>query len=496
MPSMRITAQFEKPGSPVIITASVSGTGDGSSAGVISFDSLREHNRPGLLLQNGHVVIGWASHCDNGPYHGWIMSYNSSTLAQEAVWNSTPNGGLGGVWMSGAGLSGDSSLNTYFATGNGTYDGNPDFGDTIMKLGPPNNGAFPVSDWFTPYNQGSLSQYDTDLGSGGVLLVPDQPAGSPHQHLLIQAGKEGAIYLVDRDNMGRFNPFNNYQIVQSLPGALTGMWGLPAWWNNQIYVAGTGDLGKPGGNLQAYAFNPSTGTLSTSPTSQSSTLFTFPGPTPTVSASGSSNGIVWVIQVNQFNGPLKAVLHAYDATNLATELYNSQQNPSWDNPGPAIKFSVPTVVNGKVYVGTQTQLSVYGQLSFTGMSPIRVSSGGTAYTDSLGQAWSADTGFSGGSTYSVTSAIANTSDPTLYQNERWGSFSYSFPVPAGTYAVTLKFAETSFTAAGQRIFNVAIKGTAVLSNAFQFSSTGNITIQFIPGSADQPKVDVIQITTL
>src|SRR6267143_1260777 len=375
--ALDVTSGAEKPGSPVVITASVPGTGDGSSMGVINFDPLREHNRPGLLLQNGHVIMGWASHCDNGPYHGWIMSYNSSTLAQEAVWNSTPNGGLGGVWMSGAGLSGDSSFNTYFATVNGTYNGNSDFGDTIMKLGPPNNGALPVSDWFTPYNQSSLSQYDTDVGSGGVLLVPDQPAGSPHQHLLIQAGKEGTIYLVDRDNMGRFNPSSNNQIVQSLPGALTGMWGLPAWWNNNLYVVGTGDVGQGVGPLETFAFNPTTGLFDTSPISQSSINFSFPSPSPSVSANGTTNAIVWLIQVNQYNGTAPAVLRAYDATNLASELYDSQQNATRDAAGLAVKFTAPVIANGRVYVGTQSQLSVYGVLS---RAPVITSANNVTFT--------------------------------------------------------------------------------------------------------------------
>jgi hypothetical protein len=505
--ALDVTTGVEQPGSPVTISASVNGNGDGSSGGTISFDPFLQHNRPGLLLQNGHVLIGWASLCDRTPYHGWVMSYNASSLAQEAVFNTTPNGGLGGIWMSGAGLAGDSSFNTYFATGNGTYNGSTDFGDSVVKLAPPNGNSFPLSDWFTPFDQGSLDSGDIDLGSGGVLLLPDQPLGSPHQHLLLQAGKEGTLYLIDRDNMGHFNPNDDSQIVQSLRGALPGLWGLPAWWNNNVYVAGSGDVGGPTDHLKAFAFDTASGLLSASPTSQSLISFASPGPTPSVSANGTANGIVWVLQNDQSQSSGQSVLRAFDATDLSKELYNSQQNAARDNPGPAVKFTLPTVVNGKVYLGTQTQLSVYGELS---PSPILVNSGGPAYTDSVGQVWSADTNFSGGSTYTVTSNIASTSDPTLYQTERWGSFSYSFTVPAGAYTVTLKFAETSFTDVGQRVFNVAINGTMVLSNfdilaragganialdqAFQVNSTGAIMIEFIPGSADQPKVDAIQIT--
>lgn len=229
--ALDVTSGAEKFGGPMEISASVSGTGDGGST--VTFNPLNQHNRPGLLLQNGQVIIGWASHCDNTPFHGWIMSYNASTLAQEGVFNTTPNGGLGGVWQSGGGLAGDSSFNTYFATGNGTYDGNTAFGDSVVKLGPLASGLFPVSDWFTPYDQGWMAYSDTDLGSGGVVLLPDQPAESLYQHLLVGTGKEGTIYLIDRDNMGRYNSVNNNEAVQTLPGALVGGWGLPAWWNNK-----------------------------------------------------------------------------------------------------------------------------------------------------------------------------------------------------------------------------------------------------------------------
>jgi hypothetical protein len=197
-----VATHAEKFGGPVAITATVPGTGDESSGSTLTFDPLREGQRPALLLQNGHVIIGWASECDITPFHGWVMSYKAGTLAQEAVWNVTPNGSDGGLWMGGAGGAGDSSFNTYFATGNGTYDGTSNFGDSIVKLGQPAAGTFGLNDWFTPFNQATLNMNDTDLGSGGVLLLPDLPTGSPHQHLLVAAGKQGVIYLINRDNMG------------------------------------------------------------------------------------------------------------------------------------------------------------------------------------------------------------------------------------------------------------------------------------------------------
>src|SRR5579859_7170713 len=359
--ALDITSGAEKFGGPVTIQASVKGTGDGSNGtGVVTFNPLREHNRTSLLLQNGLVYIGWASHCDNGPYHGWLMAYNPATLAQVAVFNTSPNSGLSGIWMAGAGLAGDGT-NVFFATGNGTFDvnsGGKDYGDSIMSVGPPSAGTppttFPVLSYFTPFNQSNLNGGDVDVGSGGVLLLPTQTG--QHPHLLVQVGKGNTIYLVDRDNMGGYCASctsRDTQIVQELQGAVGGMWGMPAFWNNNIYFGGSGD------RVKAYSFNATgNGLLSTNPTSRSTVGIGSFGPTPSVSANGNSNGIVWVIQADAYGGPGSAILRAFDATNLATELYNSNQNAG-DSPGGSVKFTVPTIANGKVYVGTSSQLSVY-----------------------------------------------------------------------------------------------------------------------------------------
>jgi hypothetical protein len=347
-----IITHAEKFGGPKLIQASVPGTGNGGTT--VVFQDFYQFNRSGLLLQNGHVIIAWASHCDHQPYHGWVMSYSAGTLAQEAVWNDTPNGYQGGIWQ---GIAGDATFNTYVSTGNGLFDSNSDYGDTIVKLGPPTNSAFPLSSFFTPWNQSSLDTSDLDVGSGGVLLLPDLPAGAAHPHLLVLAAKEGKVYLVDRDSMGGFCSrctSIDTNIVQELPGALSGLWGTAAYWNGNVYFFASGDEGFSDTG-KAFSFNTNgSGLLSASPTSQTSVAFGFPGATPAVSANGNSNGIVWAIESDAYanNGP--AVLHAYDASNLGTELYNSSQNLSRDNPGGAVKFSVPTVANGKVYVGTSS----------------------------------------------------------------------------------------------------------------------------------------------
>jgi len=352
--ALNLTTGAEQPNSPVLIRAQVKGTGDGSSNGVVAFDPLREAQRPGLLLLNGEVIIAWASHCDNGPYHGWLMGYDETALTRTRLFNTTPNGGLGGIWQSGTGVASDGT-SMFFATGNGTYDGpkgGADYGDTVMRLPLATNQSF---DFFTPYDQGSFSNGDVDVGSGGVLLLPDQNSGAPHIHLLVQVGKSGSIYLIDRDHMGRYSPSFNH-IVQDLENAIGGSWATPAWWNNNVYFGGSYDY------LRQYTFDPGTGLLSAGAVFLSSTYFNFPGPTPSISANGTSDAIVWALQTDQYgSGP--AILHAYDATDVATELYNSDQNRSRDNPGPAVKFTVPTIANGKVYVPTATKLSVYGLLT-------------------------------------------------------------------------------------------------------------------------------------
>ena len=364
--ALAITTGAEKSPGPILLNPSVAGTGDGSVNGKITLDPVTTWNRTGLLLMNGTVYISFGAHCDTHPWHGWLLAYDASTLALKGAFNTTPKGTGGGIWMAaGAGLAADASGNIFITTGNGTYDGTADFGDSVMKMGPINNGTFPVPDWFTPYDQATLSSSDLDQGGGGVLLLPDQPAGAPRQHLLVTGGKDGTIYVLDRDNLGHFNSSSNSQVWQSLTNALPlpGTKSSPAWWNNNVYLSGSPYNGKPGESLRAFKFDPATGMLSGVATSQSTAVFGYPGTTPIVSANGTTNAIVWALQNDQVSPTGPTVLHAYDATNLANELYNSSQNLSRDNPGSAVLFAVPIVINGKVYVGTQSKLSIFGELS-------------------------------------------------------------------------------------------------------------------------------------
>jgi hypothetical protein len=359
--ALDVTTGAEKFGGPVPIQASVPGIGAGAVSKVVSFNPQRENQRGALIIQNGMVFITWASLCDIAPYHGWVMAYDTRTLAQLGVWNSTPNGNDGGIWSSGEGPSGDGS-SLFFATGNGSSDiGNGDYGSTVVRLAGPSSGSFMVVDYFTPFNYSILNAGDVDLGSGGVLLV-DQP-GSQYPHELFSCGKEGTIYVVDRDNMGGVNTtFDN--VVESIPFANVGTWNSAAWWNGTMYLGSAVEPPDgPPGALTTYDLNPGLGTIPTTPNSATTLQFKFPAPTPSISANGSSNGIVWAIQESNYmlvTG--QAALMAYDATNLANLLYSSTQNAARDNPGLAVKFGVPTIVNGKVYVATKNQVSVYGLL--------------------------------------------------------------------------------------------------------------------------------------
>lgn len=371
--ALDITTGAEKGASPIVISATYPGTGDGSVGGVLTFDPLLQLGRPGLLHTAGNIFLAWASNCDNSPFHGWVISYNKSTLQQTGVWVTTPNGGLGGVWIGGAGLASDSSSNLYVSTGNGTFDtsGNPaDFGDSIVKL-VLNAQGLALSDYFTPYNQSNLSGADEDVGSGGVLVLPDQHGAHPHE--LIQSGKEGSIYVVDRDNMGHYNSENNSQIVQNITGEIGGIFGSPAYWNNNVYFAGVTDAVK--------AFSLTHGLLSSEPTSESPATFGFPSPTPSISSNGNRDGIVWVLQTDAYRNGGSEILYAFDATNLANELYNSSDNSIRDNPGGAVKFAVPTIADGRVYVGAAGQLSVFGPIPPEVATPVLSPDGGT-YTSS------------------------------------------------------------------------------------------------------------------
>ncbi|MDB6037501.1 MAG: hypothetical protein JWM99_1342, partial [Verrucomicrobiales bacterium] len=383
--ALDLSSGAEKPGSPMLIQATVTGTGDGNdNAGHVPFNSLRQMNRPGLLLLNGIVYIAFASHGDNGPYHGWVLGYDASTLQQVGVFNACRNGGLSGIWQGGTGPAADSQGNIYFETGNGTFNTNYpsittySLGDSFIKLSSTNSpgNVLAPTDFFTPFNQDSLNSADTDLGSGGNLVLPDSVGSASHPHLLIGSGKEGRIYLLNRDNLGHFRSGSDSQIVQSTPpNTVVGSFGAPAYFNNTIYY-----LGGYGDHLKAFRI--ANGALTPTPISQATGgNYGFPGSSPSISANGTNNAIVWVLQNDAFaNGP--GILHAFNATNLAKELYNTSQAGARDRLGNAVKFTVPTIANGKVYVGAQYQVSAFGLADGWVAAPTLSPDGG-AFTDSV-----------------------------------------------------------------------------------------------------------------
>jgi len=357
--ALDVTTGAEQFGGPQNIQASFPGTGDNSSGGNVVFAPGQYAERAGLLLLNGVVYTGWTSHCDIRPYTGWIMGFDQSTLSQVSVLNVTPNGNEGSVWMSGAGLAADTSGNIFVLDANGTFDttldtnGFPsqgDFGNAFLKISTANHGLA-IADYFEMFNQGAENGSDEDLGSGGALVLPDLTDSLGHtRHLAVGGGKDSNIYVVDRDAMGKFSPSKN-NVYQELQGALSGsVFSMPAYFNNTVYYGAVGD------NIKAFVV--SNAQLANAPASQTGNAFGYPGATPSISANGTSNAILWAAE-----NASAAVLHAYDATNLSHELYNSNQAAGGrDQFGAGNKFITPMITNGKVYVGTTNGVGVFGLL--------------------------------------------------------------------------------------------------------------------------------------
>ncbi|HEY3606669.1 MAG TPA: malectin domain-containing carbohydrate-binding protein [Pseudonocardiaceae bacterium] len=505
---------------PVVIQASVPGTG-----GTVTFNPNVERQRASLLLANGKIYIAFSSFCDVGAYHGWILgyTYSGTSFQQTNAYNDTATGAQGGIWGADDPLVADNAGNLYTIVGNGTFDvntGGNDVGDSFVRL----NAQLQRQDYFTPFNQSCLSNGDQDVGAGGPLLVPGANA-------LIGAGKEGRPYVVSTTNMGQFtadpnltcngsaeeNRTNVDKIQQELPpGTLNAIFSTPAFWNGPngqfVYFSQV--------NGPTKAFSWINGRLSAAPTSMTTTSFGFTGGNAVVSSNGTTagTGVLWNIDSG-------ATLRAYDASNLAIELYDSSQNTGRDGLSGYVKYSTPALADGKVFVGTAASLAIFGELSSTPPPPppppppggLRINSGGTAAAPFV-----ADTDFTGGTTVTTTNAI-NTSGVTnpapqaVYQSNRFGTFSYSEPgLNAGaTYTVRLHFAETFWTAAGQRTFNVIINGQQVLTNfdmiatagaankavveqfAIPADANGRITLQFntVKDNAQVNGIEILPTTT-
>ena len=348
-----LTSGGEKLGGPVEVSPVAPGTGAHSMNGSVAFDPSTHYQRCALLLVGGVVYVGIGANAESdSDNHGWIVGYKASDLTSTMTFCASPNDNWSSFWQSGGGLSSDSDGSIYGETANGTFDvdtGGSDYGDSALKL----DATGKVLDYFTPHDQAALSSGDIDFGSANPVILPDQSGPVPHE--LLASGKPGILYLINRDDMGHFHGGSDSQIVQSVPafpntsGITAGIFASPVYWNGRVYVTGIGGVVE--------AFTLSGGKLSTSPTSRTKAQFSFPGATTSISSNGATAGIVWVLDGNGTG------LYAYDATNLASELYDTNQNSSGrDTPGQPVKFAVPTVASGHVYVGTQTELDVYGLL--------------------------------------------------------------------------------------------------------------------------------------
>jgi hypothetical protein len=523
--ALDITSGAEKFGGPVALSGSVPGTAPDGNGTSVPFNVQWANQRPGLLLQGGFLFIGFASHGDNGPWHGWILGYNAATLQQTGIWNTSPNRKGNGIWGAGSGLAADTEGNAYVSTGNGddtvTIPAPPpsktiDYGDSIVRVSLANGNPTPT-DYFTPYNQASLDSSDADLGSGGVLIPPDQ--GGPYPHILLEAGKTGQIYVVNRDKMTSDGSHycngcsSDPEIIQSV-GGIGGLWSMPTYWNGNVYTWGNGDHLK--------AFTLSAGRLSTSPTSQSAESSGFPGSTAAVSSNGTTNGIVWAVESDAYtsNGP--AILRAYNAGNVSNLLYGSNLTSGRDQLGPAVKFVVPVVSNGKVYVGAQKEVDVFGLLgsepqtaapamnppagSYAGSIAVTMSSAtpnATIYYTTDGSAPStASTLYSGAVTLTVTAtidaiAIANGSVQSTESTAAYVIASQTAPPnfspAAGTYVSAQSVTLTDDTSGAVIYYttngNTPTHSSANYSSPIAVSSTTTIkAIASSAGLSDSPVV--------
>ncbi len=445
--ALDMTTGAELFGGPTEVQASYPGTGANTNGTNVIFDPGQYAERAGLLLLNHVIYTSWTSHCDFTPYTGWIIAYSESTLSQVNVLNLTPNGSDGSIWMSGGGLAADSAGNIYPLMANGTFDttlnssGFPsqgDYGNAMVKISTA-NGGLAVADYFTMSSTVAESDADEDLGSGGVLILPNMTDASGVSHqLAVGAGKDQALYLADCNNMGKFNPSAD-NIYQELPGALPGgIYGMPAYFNGLLYY------GPVGSNLMAFQF--SNALLQLPPVSSTATIFAYPGATPSISANGTSNGIVWATENTS-----PAVLHAYAANNLSNELYNTNQAGTRDQFGTGNKFITPTIANGEVFVGTTSGVGVFGLLGSVSDFVLSVNGGNpTSATVSPGQtaqyslSVSAEGGFNQAVSFTCTGAPTGATC----------TVSPASTAPSGSSAITLavSVATTSVGTPGWRGF--------------------------------------------
>ena len=488
--AINIITGAEQSGSPVNITATAAGTGAGSSNGQITFSPLWENQRTALDYYNGYVYFGYAAHGDLNSWHGWLFAYDASTLQQTAALCLSPNDIGAGVWGSGAGLPIDTSVSggrMFVVTGNGARSAPPfnsgtDYGESVIAFDIA-NGKFTPTDEFTPFNCSTLNSHDWDLGSGGLLMLPDQQGAYPH--LLITAGKEGRITLLNRDNLGGYasGASSNTNAVQDITGVIPqaqGFWDTAAYWNGNVYLWAGGELPSDGGVPNAgMLFKINSGLLSTTPESKTAFTSAYPGASFSISSNGTQDGIAWAVRSDQFNTDGPAVLYAFDANNLSTIFYQSNTNASRDSAGAANKFSIPVVTNGKVYVAAHGEVDVYGLLNgaSTAAAPVITPNGGTFTTS---QSVTMSTATSSASIYYTSDGSTPTTSSTQYTGPITISSNTTVKaIAAATGYLQSKVTSATFTFTSGQCSAPTTNGINVCSPAEGASPTSPISINAV-----------------
>jgi hypothetical protein len=477
--AINIITGAEQANSPANITATVAGTGNGSSGGQLSFSSLWENQRPALNYYNGYVYFGYGAHGDNGPWHGWLFAYNATTLQQSAVLCLTPDDVGGGIWGSGYGMPIDTTVSgglMFVVTGNGDrtnvppYSASTDFGESVIAFNIA-NGQFTPTDEFTSFNWETLNDHDWDQGSGGLLMLPDQPG--PYPHMIIAAGKEGRVVVLNRDKLGGLSSStssntNALQDISTITPAGEGFWSTAAYWNGQVYLWAEDNV--------PMMFKIKNGVMDTTPDSQSAITSAFPDPTFSISSNGAQDGIAWAVRADQFNSDGPAVLYAWNANDLTNTIYESDTNSTRDAAGPANKFSVPVVTNGKVYVAAHGEVDVYGLLNAqpSAAAPVISPDGGT---------------FSASQSVTLTSSTAGAviyytldgSTPTTDSRQYSGPISISLDTTVNAIASASGFLQSSVSSAK---FNFTTQTPAVTFSPIAGTYTNAQTVTLSDSDAN------------
>lgn len=507
----------EKFGGPEVIAATVAGSGVGSVSGQLSFNPLRQLQRPGLLLSQGLVYVAWGSHCDYQPFHGWLMAFNAATLQLTGAMATTPNDEGGGIW--GGAPAADSAGAVYVSSGNlGFAPSTGNFGESIMKV-QNQNGQLAVTSYFAPYDVNTLSANNEDLSSQGIVVLPPAAGGTAPE--AVAGNKAGDLYVLNRNSLGGYveGPGPDTQILQELSGASAGVFGTPAYWNGYWYQVGTGDNSSLGDALQAFSI--SNGLLSATPVAQSSVLFDFPGGMPAVSADGDSDGIVWLIQADAWASGGPEVLHAFDALTLQ-ELYNSGQNAARDQAGPAVKFAAPAIADGQVYVPADGELDVYGLLpaQFTlaataqnntialgSAATIQIATTGTGSAIQLacsapasGCSFSPASVSPGGSatlTVAASALAAGANTVTITGTQGTAAHSASVTITAEGFTLAADPASTSVLTGTPAVFQIGAAAQGGLASAITLTcDAGSAACQVAPGAINPGQSSTVTLSHL